>query len=77
MYAPTIDELTTMSDTDRQLIDDTGLPLIDDAGLLLIDDTGLLLIDEFDSWSIGELTAFMSHICCAPDPSVPEEPADA
>lgn len=34
----------------------------------------LLVIDEFDSWSIGDLIAFMSPLCASPDPMVPQEP---
>jgi len=36
-----------------------------------------LIIDVFDSWSIGDLAAFMSVPTFAPDPGEPEEPADA
>jgi hypothetical protein len=34
----------------------------------------LLVIDEFDTWSIGDLIAFMSPLCVSPDPLVPQEP---
>jgi hypothetical protein len=37
----------------------------------------LLIIDVFDSWSIGDFTAWMSAPTFAPDPGEPEEPADA
>jgi hypothetical protein len=36
----------------------------------------LLIIDVFDSWSIGDFTAYMS-VTFAPDPGDSEDPADA
>ena len=36
----------------------------------------LLIIDVFDSWSIGDFTAYMSA-CFAPEPGDPDESSDA
>jgi hypothetical protein len=37
-------------------------------------DVEFLVIDEFDTWSIGDMIAFMSPLCVSPDPMVPQDP---